>query len=48
LCETLRDRAVSTGKCIYVVDHHATDFGDFKQVLVAVKDSDGSRLEYLE
>jgi DNA repair exonuclease SbcCD ATPase subunit len=48
LCETLRDRAVSTGKCIFVVDHHATDFGDFKQVLVAVKDSDGSRLEYLE
>ena len=46
LAETLYQRAIDTGKRIFLVDHHTIDFGDFSGVICVIKDEKGSRLEY--
>mgnify|MGYP001608433944 CR=1 FL=1 len=46
LAETLHQRALATGKRIFLVDHHLIDFGDFAGVLTVIKDDKGSRLDY--
>ena len=46
LAETLHQRALATGKRIWLVDHHLIDFGDFAGVLTVIKDDKGSRIEY--
>ena len=46
LAETLHQRALDTGKRIFLVDHHLIDFGDLAGVLTVIKDDKGSRLDY--
>lgn len=47
LVETIHDRAISSGKQIWLVDHHTMDFGNFAGTLVAKMDEDGkAALEY--
>lgn len=46
LLETLQQRAVATGRRIWVVEHHSLDYGEFAGVLMAVKTGEGSRLEW--
>ncbi len=45
LAETLNQRAINTDKVIYLVDHQAIDFGEFKGVVTVVKGLDGSHME---
>jgi DNA repair exonuclease SbcCD ATPase subunit len=44
LLDTLRQRAVSTERRIWVVEHHSLDYGEFAGVLTAVKAGEGSTL----
>lgn len=46
LAETLHQRALTTEKRIFIVDHHAIDFGDFNGTITVIKDQKGSRIEY--
>lgn len=45
LAEALHERAITSNKVIFLVDHRLLDFGDFSGRFVAVKDKTGSRLE---
>lgn len=44
LLETLRQRAMDTGRKIWVVEHHSLDYGEFAAVLTAVKSGEGTVL----
>ena len=44
LTELLHQRAISTGRRIYLIDHTAIEFGDFQGVITVVKDGNGSRI----
>jgi DNA repair exonuclease SbcCD ATPase subunit len=44
LVETLHQRAISTGKMIWLVDHSAINFGSFEKVIKVVKDERGSSI----
>lgn len=44
VAETLKQRAETMGKVIFLVDHNALDFGGFAGRIIAVKDKDGSHL----
>jgi DNA repair exonuclease SbcCD ATPase subunit len=44
LCETLQQRAESTNRQIWLVDHTALDFGGFKEVLTVTKGKQGSTI----
>lgn len=44
LAETLHQRAVTSHKRIFLVDHRSLDFGDYAGRIIAVKDANGSRL----
>ena len=44
LAETLHQRAITSGKQIWVIDHQAIDFGDFAGVVTVVKDGSGSKI----
>lgn len=47
LVETIHGRALSSGKQIWLVDHHTMEFGDFAGTLVAKMNEDGkAALEY--
>lgn len=46
LAETLAQRAETEGKRIFLVDHHAIDFGGFQGVITITKDEKGSHLTY--
>lgn len=45
LIETLKERAVSLGKQIWIVDHTSLSFGMFNKVVTVVKTEDGSFFE---
>lgn len=45
LLETLRQRALETGKRIWLVDHHTLDYGDFAGRTVVQKTKEGSTIE---
>lgn len=45
MIETLHQRAISTNRRIWVVDHNAVSFGDFEGVLTIVKDEKGSHIK---
>lgn len=45
LCEVLNERAINSGRQIWVIDHSAIDYGGFAGTLTVVKDANGSRLE---
>ncbi len=47
LAEALYQRAISSGKRIYLVDHNTIDFGDFAGRIVATKTDKGSSLAVL-
>jgi DNA repair exonuclease SbcCD ATPase subunit len=42
LAETLHQRALDDGKCIWLVDHRMPEFGAFKAKMEVVKTADGS------
>lgn len=42
LAETLQQRAVSTGKRIFLIDHHTIEFGGFAGTITAVRGKKGS------
>jgi len=42
LLETLRLRALETRKCIWLVDHHTLDYGEFAGRAIVSKDEEGS------
>lgn len=44
LAETLHQRAISQGKVIFLIDHHAIEFGDFADVITVVKGENGSEI----
>lgn len=45
LADTLHERAISEGKCIWIVDHVAiANFGDFEGIITARKDENGSSI----
>jgi len=44
MAETLYQRAISSGKRIFLVDHHAIDFGDFAGTITITKDKKGSHI----
>lgn len=44
LMEALRDRAETTGRAVWVVDHHALSYGAFDETWVVRKTGDGSDL----
>lgn len=45
LANMLHDRAVTEGKCIWIIDHTSvTNFGEFEAVINIVKDENGSRI----
>jgi DNA repair exonuclease SbcCD ATPase subunit len=46
LCETLYQRAIDNNKRIWLVDHHALEFGDFAGQLTAIMTDKGSSLMY--
>lgn len=46
LLETLHDRASAEGKRIFVVDHHSIAYAGFADTILAIKDEEGSRIEY--
>lgn len=49
MIETLYQRAMTTGKQIWLVDHSTMDFGGFAGVLVSVMDQNGkASLEYVD
>ncbi len=43
MLNTLRDRAENSDRQIWIVDHHALDYGDFKGSVEIIKDENGSR-----
>lgn len=44
LCETLNERAINSGRQVWVIDHSAIDYGDFAGAVTVVKDENGSRM----
>jgi DNA repair exonuclease SbcCD ATPase subunit len=47
LADLLHERALDEDKCIWIVDHTAiTNFGDFKGVITAKKDANGSSISF--
>jgi len=46
LADTLNQRALNTGKVIWMVDHNTLDFGDFAKVLMVTMDDKGSSLHW--
>jgi DNA repair exonuclease SbcCD ATPase subunit len=47
LADLLHERALDEDKCIWIVDHTAiTNFGDFKGVITAKKDNNGSSISF--
>jgi len=48
LVEALYERAMNTGKQIWLVDHSVIDYGEFAGKLLVIKDKAGSHLRYDE
>ena len=44
LLELLKDRALTQGKAIYIIDHHSTNFGGFEQIITVERDDATSRI----